>query len=511
MVRAGHPTRLRQPTPIGSLAKTKTGKGRLPWPVTLFLVGLFVPWILPFVAFELSVPQLVLLIMVLPCVSSCLQGKAGKVRFADIAIILFCIWGAISLVAIHGLAVAAKPAGMLFVETAGAYFMARCYIRDADSFSKMAKLMTKTVLVLLPFALIECLTGSKPLLWAFGLVFPTVDVTLMTPRSGLWRVQGPFAHSILFGTIVGSVFALATSVAGYGRPLRQRSALAGTVSFTAALSLSSAPLAGLVLQMFLLTWDWLFKAYAFRWKILFGCAFAAYLVVEFGSNQTPVQFYISKFTFDQQTGWSRLWIWEYGSASVMNHPLIGIGLSDWARPWWLHSDSVDNFWLLTAMRYGIPALLALMLACLCLILPVALRKMHDPRLDSYRTIYTVCIASLIFIGTTVHYWGSAYLWFIFLLGAGAWLLDADVKQRPESSGRMSVPNRDESAPDFDPGREGMRPTRERPGTDGRGLTTIPWRRDAADSYSHRPVHKGTVATNPDIQRHFGQSGPDEVD
>ena len=29
-----------------------------------------------------------------------------------------------------------------------------------------------------------------------------------------------------------------------------------------------------------------------------------------------------------------------------------------------------------------------------------------------------------FVGFTVHFWGPAYVWFMFLLGSGVWLLDA---------------------------------------------------------------------------------------
>ena len=67
-------------------------------------------------------------------------------------------------------------------------------------------------------------------------------------------------------------------------------------------------------------------------EVLWCLGFLAYLVIKFGSNQTPVQFYISRFTFNAQTGWYRLAIWEYGSASVLNHPLFGIGFADWTRP-----------------------------------------------------------------------------------------------------------------------------------------------------------------------------------
>ena len=68
---------------------------------------------------------------------------------------------------------------------------------------------------------------------------------------------------------------------------------------------------------------------------------------------------ITYLTFNSGTAYWRLHIWNFGSAEVWRNPLFGIGLNDWARPSWMWTASVDNFWLLTAMRYGIPAFLLL--------------------------------------------------------------------------------------------------------------------------------------------------------
>jgi O-antigen ligase len=311
---------------------------------------------------------------------------------------------------------------MLFIEGTGAYLLARCYIRTAGDFRNMVIFVIKLMMCLLPFALYEWMTGEKPLLAAFGTIFPTVEVTKMVPRMGLWRVQGPFSHSILFGVFCGSMLSLTSLVAS--KKSSTRALLVCLVGGTAVLSMSSAPIAGVTFQIALLTWNRIIRNFRGRWKLLWVLAFIGYLVVEFGSNQTPVQFYVSHFTFEQQTGWYRIWIWDYGSASVSNHPLFGIGLGDWARPIWMASDSVDNFWLLTAMRYGLPAFLLMSLSWLTLWIAVARRKGLDRTLRSYRTAYLICMATFVFVGSTVHFWGATYAWFFFLGGSGVWLLDA---------------------------------------------------------------------------------------
>ncbi len=402
---------------------TEASPAKLAWQVRLFLAALFVPWIIPVGPLNLSAYRIVLLASTIPCLIVWLRGGAGRIRAADVTLLLFALWSDLALVHAHGLGGAVQPAGIFFVETVGAYMLARCYIRDAEAFRGAVAFMVKLVILLLPFALFEAFTGTKPLLTAFGTIFPTVDSTLMSPRMGFWRVQGPFEHSILFGTVCGSLFALTALVLGQGMARLPRLLLVGTVGFTAALSMSSAPMAGVALQGVLMAWNSTFKAYPGRWKVLWGLVLLAYLVVEFGSNQTPVAFYVSKFTFDGATGWYRMLIWQFGSASVLAHPFLGIGNSDWARPVWMPSNSVDNFWLLTAMRYGLPAVTLLAVSFLFVILPVSRRKSQDAVREAYRMGYVLCMASFVVVGCTVHFWAAPYAWLMFLLGSGAWFLE----------------------------------------------------------------------------------------
>ena len=321
---------------------------------------------------------------------------------------------------------AMQPAGMLFIETMGAYLLARCYIRDASDFERMLQFVGRLLLILSPFAVYEWVTGSKPILSAFSSVFPTLEVTLMQPRWGFFRVQGPFSHSIEFGLFCSSIIAISHLALCRERSGFSRWLWTGSIAGMTFLSMSSAPIGAMVLQTALLAWNFLLRQHKNRWKILWALLIAGYLIIEFGSNQTPFQFYISHFTFEQQTGWYRIWIWEYGSASVVNHPLFGIGLSDWARPSFMFSASVDNFWLLTTMRHGIPAIIFMASASLLITLAVARRKGLDERLENYRLAYLVCICVFLFVGCTIHFTGAIYVWFLFLLGSGAWLLDADL-------------------------------------------------------------------------------------
>ena len=121
-------------------------------------------------------------------------------------------------------------------------------------------------------------------------------------------------------------------------------------------SLSSGPLLSAVLQFGMISWGWITRN---AWWVLVGLVVLGYVAIDLVSNRSPVQVLISYLTFNPANAYWRLHIWNFGSAEVLRHPLFGIGLSDWTRPGWMSTASVDNFWLNTAMRYGFPAFLLL--------------------------------------------------------------------------------------------------------------------------------------------------------
>jgi O-antigen ligase len=440
-----------------SLQKGRSTRGRAcntpHWPVVIFLIGLAVPWIIPLGPLNLSVYRLVLLAFLLPCLWNWVRGTSGRIRPPDIALFFYSIWAGIALFAAHNVSDAVQSSGIFFIETMGAYLLARCFIRNADDFRRMVLVMTMVVIALSPFAVYEWITGSKPILWALSTIFPTVEITTMTPRWGFWRVQGPFSHSIEFGLFCTSILVMTHLVLGRDRSVASRWLLSGSVAGTAFLSMSSAPLTCLVFQVMLIGYNSLLCRYRSRWTIVWSIAFIGLLVVQFGSNQSAIKFFISHFTFDPQTGWYRIAIWDYGSASVLNHPFLGIGLGDWQRPRWMPSDSVDNFWLLTAMRYGIPSAILLFGSCIWMTLAIVRAKSADSSIEICRLAYLMCMTTFMFVGVTIHFAHAVYAWFMFILGSGAWLLEVNqpkaaraIQNNPLTTRRLLSPGMPGSSP-----------------------------------------------------------------
>jgi hypothetical protein len=246
---------------------------------------------------------------------------------------------------------------------------------------------------------------------------------MMAPRWGFWRVQGPFSHSIEFGLFCTSIVALTHLAWGHGGNFALRWLLTMMVAATAFLSMSSAPISCLVFQVVLMAYAGLLRRNSRKWLILWSIFAAGVLAAQLGSNQGAAKFFISHFTFDPQTGWYRVAIWDYGSASVLNHPMLGIGLADWERPRWMVSDSVDNFWLLTAMRHGIPALVLLLGSCIYTMVAVTTAKSADRMVEICRVAYLISIITFLFVGVTIQFSHGIYAWFVFILGSGAWFMD----------------------------------------------------------------------------------------
>lgn len=389
-------------------------------PVLIFLIGLVVPWSVELGSFGITLPRLVLLVVTVPCLLKWARGEAGQRNLVDFLLLALCAWICLSLAVVEGWTSGLESGGMVAVETAGSYFLARCYVRTADDFLAVVRVLFFCVIALLPLAIVEALTGTNLPMDFFGSILPTVAVSYDGLRWGLKRVQSVYEHPILFGVCTGSMLALVYLVLGDTHSIWRRGLGTVLVAATAFLSISSGALAMMAFQVALIGWAKTTSRIPHNWMLLGGIFAATFLAIELGSTQSVPQFYIARFSLDRETAWLRLLIWEFGSASVLAHPLFGIGFGQWMRPVWM-SDSIDMFWMTVAIRHGIPGgFLMMSLPAVTLAITTSAHQ-PDRRVALYRVAYLIVIASFFLVGWTVHFWGAAYLLFLFLLGAGGWL------------------------------------------------------------------------------------------
>lgn len=397
------------------------------------MIAFLIPWFVPIGGLSISPYRLALLAMTIPSLVFWISGKAGRIRLADVSILFFCAWSAVSFTVVHGANSAIEPAGMQFLETGGAYFVARSFVRSRQDFRLLCKVLFISIAVLLPFALIHNLFGINVLLRAFGAILPTLQEEDTGRRVGFWRAQGPFDHPILFGVYTGSILALTHMVLGRNQPLLRRWLMSGVVVITAATSLSAGPITAVLAQALLMGWNAAFRKVPGRWLILWGFGLAFYAAAEMFTTQSVLSLYITKFAFDVQSAWQRMLLMDYGWGSVFNHPYFGVGFNDWDHPSWMYY-SIDMFWLVPFIRHGLPGGGSFMLAFFAATFVVGFRKCVDEELIAYRTAYLIGMTGFFIVGWTVHFWGAPYAMFNFLIGSGMWLIDANPK--PAVNGKI---------------------------------------------------------------------------
>ena len=378
--------------------------------------------------------RLMLLLTTLPCLALLLSGTRGRVRLADAAMLAYALWAVLSLTVAHGPGQAVESGGIYFVEAFGAYALARCCIRSAEDFRRVYRVYLLLVVLCVPVGLYESLTSHFLVSQLFGMVFPVHRPPLMEPRMGLFRAAGTFQHPILFGVFCAGIVGIGAAVIG-----RRRGWLAiGVGPAGSFFSLSAGPLVAIFCQFATIAWNRLTKSIPARWWILLGIVFAMYVTVDVLSNRSPVEVFISYLTFNSGSAYNRVLIWQFGTAEVARHPLFGIGMNEWENPWWM-SQSMDNFWLYTAVHYGLPALALLALAILAMVAALTRLTGIDEELVRYRLGWMTTLCGLAIAGATVHFWQNVFCIFMFILGSAAWMLDHRPAQTPAAGAEPSVP------------------------------------------------------------------------
>lgn len=404
------------------------------------LAILFITWMLPIhpilAGQRLDPYRLVLLILFIPFLVSLFRRKAGWFTTTDGLILCFGGWIILTMVYHHGMSKFAFGT-IIAVEMFGGYAAGRLLVRSPQDFRRYVKFAMMSLLFLLPFVVIELVSGRMLIGELFSRVFP-VSEKYMETRYGLYRVQGVFPHAILYG-LYCSINA-ANVVFLYRDSLLRLVPRFVLVVFMTMASLSSAPTLSVIIQAMVFMWGVLTRN---RWKLLLWLVIAGIVFLEFASNRGPVILFIETFTLDPQTGWWRYYIWLYGLDSVWASPVVGIGLNDWARPSWMAAVSVDNFWLLIAMRHGLVGFGLLVAGLVVHIWRVTRAKSLSPEAQTVRTGYMIGLVGLCFTLSTVHVWDVLAVYVMFYFGAGSFLYTSDTTTgpAPDAAPKTAAPQR----------------------------------------------------------------------
>ncbi len=414
----------------GSAAATDSSKiSILP---SLFMISLLIPVLIPVGPLLLMPHRIFLILVFFPLMIKLLSGQVGRLVWADYALLFSASWSTVSLFISTGTGVAAgadpiQAAGIYWVEFWGAYLVGRVCIRSVFGFVRFVRTYFILIMILLPFALVESII-DKPV---FLSMFPNhLDVVHMDKRWGLRRAQAAFAHPILFGVFASSSFGLFLYVL---RPAFTRiTGVLGSV-ITTTLSLSTGAYISVIVQSILIFWEVITSRIYWRWRLFAALCIGFYFLIDMMTNRTPFHVLVTYASFNTQSAYTRILIWEWGIENIAKRPWFGLGLDivNWDRAAW-KSASADNFWLLNAMQYGLPAVASFISAVVMIIRNASRVTLTDKVARRCQAGFLTAMGGIIIAGGTVHYWHQMLAFAMFFFGAGVWLYTTDIESEADA-------------------------------------------------------------------------------
>jgi len=394
-------------------------KEGVPLPVAMLLISFTLP-----VEFSLHLGELLItpsrLLLILFIVPVVLKSFSfPKIELFELFFIGYALWILVSMAVNYDFIRSLESGGVLVLEALVSFYVVKCYITTANHIQSLLKLIAVIAMILLPFLVLENVTGVHSFHNLFSSITGFHYPLRYEERLGLTRAYGPFSHPILSGVFFSGLIGIFWYGARHSltKKMWQMGILVGA-TFT---SLSSAPLLVAIFQLAAIFWNRVADRIKVRWKLVVAGMASLYVFLFFWSPYSPVMVILSRITMDPHTAYWRMLIWDFGTAEVGRHPFVGIGFGDWIRPVWMLSDSVDNFWLLQAMRYGLPAVVFLGAAVLLLLIKVHSLKDRTESKD-YQMIslgWIVSAIALVMVAFTVDFFGNNRPFFFFLMGLGA--------------------------------------------------------------------------------------------
>lgn len=350
-------------------------------------------------------------------VLTAILGGQLKFRLPDTCIFLAAAWIAFALSMSMGVERAISGAGSQFVDIAVAYFFARVAIKTPRDLRMFLVLFAPGLGAIGGLIALESISHSyivqniASAITGRPVVLPPINGGNF--RLGLLRAPGPFPHPILAGIFLGSFLSIYALSGLRGWP-RIAGICAAVFGF---FSISSAAILAIFVGSVLLAYNWISELIVnLGWRIFLMFAAITALTVEFSTNIGLFGFISRYLAMSSWNGFYRRLIWQFGSESVQRNPLFGLGYADWARLEWMTS-SVDNYWLLLAMQYGLLPPFAIILAVIVTLVKVGRQSGSQALLDQ-RLLRGIAIALAVFaLGlVSVAVWLEVQAWFFMLLG-----------------------------------------------------------------------------------------------
>ena len=388
------------------------------WPAIIVTWLLIVP---PMITFSIGTfiffPYRALLLFLTPWIIQHVVRGAIKLGFGDFLVCAMLAWIFVALTFTEGFDKAIANGGASAIDIGISYFLARCTLTSVSAGRKFLSYVGPVLLFAGCTVAAETVTGRylvQPLFAQFfGRELTSNVFTEVNQRLGLIRGTGPFPHPILAGLLLASLMPI-YSLSG----LKIRALSIGV--FAAILSmatLSSAAFLSLTFSSALIAYELMAQFAPFlTWRRLLNGMLFVGIFLQFAAKGGIISIIVNTLSFDKYTAYYRLLIWQYGSLNVAKHPWIGIGFGEWERPLWM-PPSVDNYWLFTAMNYGLPNTLARLLLPIFAVTLSSLAMANVNNRDRRFVLgWAIAVALMTLMGFTVSFWGVTQTWYFFIIG-----------------------------------------------------------------------------------------------
>lgn len=403
------------------------------------IAALFLPEGLSFFLgdFRLSVARLFIIVLTIYATMQCFHKRVNGVFVSsDLYALAAGFWMIFAATIVQGPADGLKSGGVLALEFTGAYWVFRHLLGHPDSSVRVIAFASKLLFPIVAVGLLDPLTNT---LFTYeitkaltGYWMPSWDWAQETLadtmfRKGLVRAMGPLEHSILFGAVCAwfGTLALCTfpsRLVGWS--------IAATAVVGILASQARGPLVAYILCVGLVAFYYATNRFYARWKVLGSLCLVGIVVLCLASGK-PLATVLNLSGIDPATRWSREAIWEAVVPLLLHEsPIFGLGIGqdwDW-QMYGLQGDSVDAMWLRIAMTMGVPASLLVLLTLISGYWSGPLDR--SPYLSREERRLSVALGivtfATIFLGFTVHFWGTCWILMGVFAGIRANLVEARV-------------------------------------------------------------------------------------
>lgn len=350
-----------------------------------------------------------------------------RVGFADLVMIFSAVWMFLATAAHYTIDISLKTGGAATFDALAAYLVGRLYFRNSIDLRRFLYRITPLVIGAAFVLFVESISHRYLFRPFVGMVTGHSPAAILNRmyeiRNGFLRATGPFQHPIAAGLFFATLLPLFLAA-----DLPVRRWIGALACVGGVFSWSSAGIASLAAGLALGFYDQFQRKHRIGWMPVVLSVLTICIMIQSFVQGGLIRFIIRYASLNPATGYYRLAIFQYGWADVERHPWIGIGyFGSYLRPAWMGTESVDNFWLLQALRYGIPGMVLFLVGAWAVIIKLGMmrQRLESGSLTGRRmaTGLVITLVILLLSIISVAPWAADMAWLMVLLGMAGGLSD----------------------------------------------------------------------------------------